>query len=137
MSDDGDLEAIDELVARFYSAFENTVEAPKHSDVAACFVEGARIVRCASGGPEFYSVAEFAAPRIALLSGGGLTGFSERETSAATERIGGVASRTSRYAKSGMLHGEAYAGSGTKWFHLVRLSEGWRISALSWIDDGA
>ncbi len=137
MSDDRELQAIDQLVARFYSAFENTVEAPELSHVTECFVEGARIVRCTSAGPEFASVAEFAAPRIALLSGGGLTGFSEREASASTERIGGVASRTSRYRKSGILNGEAYAGSGTKLFHFVRLPEGWRISALSWIDDEA
>ena len=134
MSDDRDLEAIDQLVTRFYSAFENTVEAPKQSNITECFVEGARIVRYAKSAPEFYSVAEFAAPRIALLSGGGLTGFSERETSASTEQIGGVASRTSRYSKSGILNGEAYTGSGTKLFHFVRLSEGWRICALSWID---
>ncbi len=137
VSDDRELQAIDQLVTRFYSAFENTVEAPEQSRITECFVEGARIVRYAKGGPEFSSVTEFVAPRIALLSGGGLTGFSERETSAATERIGGVASRTSRYTKAGMLHGEAYAGSGTKLFHFVRLPEGWRISALSWIDDEA
>lgn len=137
MNDDSDLEAIDQLVTRFYSAFENTVEAPELARITECFVEGARIVRCASGGPEFYSVAEFAAPRIALLSGGGLTGFSERETSASTEQIGGVAFRSSRYTKSGILNGEAYTGSGAKQFLFVRLPEGWRISALSWVDSEA
>ena len=137
MSDDGEIQAIDQLVARFYSAFENTVEAPESSRITECFVAGARIVRDAKGGLEFSSVAEFVAPRIALLSGGGLSGFSEQETSASTERISGVASRTSRYRKSGVLFGEAYQGSGTKWFHFAKLPEGWRISALSWIDDEA
>ena len=51
--------------------------------------------------------------------------------------VGGLATRTPRYAKAGLHLGADYAGSGTKFFQLAKFAAGWRIVALSWIDDPA
>jgi len=48
-----------------------------------------------------------------------------------------LATRTSRYAKAGLHLGAEYAGRGSKFFHLAKFALGWRIVALSWIDDPA
>ncbi|GAB6197081.1 hypothetical protein [Lysobacter xanthus] len=135
MRDNDDLHAIDALVTRFYASFDNTAAPPRQTDIVSCFADDARIVRSMPGLVESYSVDEFVAPRLALLDGGGLVGFSEQETSAQTQVFGGIAARTSRYAKSGVLHGRPYAGSGLKLFQLIRVASGWRISALAWTDD--
>jgi hypothetical protein len=34
-----------------------------------------------------------------------------------------------------VLEGKPYGGSGTKYFQLARTADGWRVVALSWIDD--
>jgi len=43
--------------------------------------------------------------------------------------------RTSRYAKSGVRNGDSFTGTGTKFFQIARMAGGWKIVALSWIDD--
>ena len=136
MGDSRARDQIDALIARFFSAFDNRDGArPRLESVSDCFAGKATIVRWASKGAELYTVAEFAAPRIELLTRGELRDFHEWEVSAATEVFGGIAARTSRYSKSGRLNGEAYSGTGTKCFHLVELVAGWRIASLAWVDD--
>ena len=130
-------EQIDALVARFFSAFDNRAGMPSVADVVDCFADKAVIARHDSSGTQLYTPSEFAAPRIDLLAGGSLVDFSETEAESATQVVGGIATRTSRYVKSGVLDGGPYAGAGTKLFHLVRLDCGWRISSLAWIDDPA
>lgn len=130
-------EQIDALVARFFSAFDNRQRAPEMADVTDCFSDKAVVARHDSNGVELYTAREFAAPRIDLLAGGSLRDFNESETASTTQVVGGIATRTSRYVKSGMLDGKPYAGAGTKLFQIVRLDCGWRISALAWSDDAA
>ena len=118
---------IDAFVAHFYSFFDNRGGAmPRLADVMKCF-----------SGVDVYTVGEFVLPRIELLSAGALLQFHEWETSATTQLFDGIATRTSRYSKSGLLDGRDYSGSGTKCFQLVELDSGWRIAALAWVDDRA
>ena len=127
---------IDTLVARFFSAFDNRNGVrPDVASVTDCFTEKAIIVRQASTGAELYTVGEFTNPRIALLTQGKLLDFNEWEISSTTQIFNGIAARTSRYSKSGLLNGNDYSGSGTKCFHLVELGLGWRIASLAWVDD--
>ena len=72
MNDDSDLEAIDQLVTRFYSAFENTVEAPELARITECFVEGARIVSYATVGldPAIMGLGPVGATQLALKRAG-------------------------------------------------------------------
>ena len=127
---------IDALVAAFFSAFDNRDGAvPDLADLTRCFTDKATIVRRSEGSVELYTVSEFALPRIKLLTEGALLDFHEWETSSTTQIFDGIATRTSRYSKSGVLEGTDYRGSGTKCFQLVDLGAGWRISALAWVDD--
>jgi hypothetical protein len=129
---------IEVLVVRFFSAFDNRSGARPHlADLTECFTEKATIVRRSNTGAELYTVAEFAAPRIELLSQGVLLHFHEWEVSSATQIFDGIAARVSRYCRSGLLSGNEYSGSGTKCFHLVDTGFGWRISSLAWVDDNA
>ncbi|HSV20504.1 MAG TPA: DUF4440 domain-containing protein [Casimicrobiaceae bacterium] len=129
---------IDAFVAHFYSFFDNRGGAmPRLADVMKCFSDKATIVRRSSAGVDLYTVGEFVLPRIELLSAGALLQFHEWETSATTQLFDGIATRTSRYSKSGLLDGRDYSGSGTKCFQLVELDSGWRIAALAWVDDRA
>ena len=133
---DGSTEEIDAIVARFFSVFDNRSGAmPRFADLEECFTEKATIVRRSTSGADVYTVSEFGLPRIALLTGGGLRDFHEWETSSTTQVFSGIATRTSRYSKSGTMDAKPYAGSGTKCFHLVDLGAGWRIAALAWVDD--
>ena len=127
---------IDALIAAFFSAFDNRDGAtPRLDAITGCFADKAIVVRSSTVAAEIYTVEEFAAPRIALLTQGSLRDFHEWEVSAQTQLHGGIATRTSRYAKSGVMDGRAYSGAGTKYFQLVELDSGWRIASLAWVDD--
>ena len=135
---EGSTREIDALVARFFAFFDNRGGAtPGLSDLEGCFTDRATIVRRSATGADVYTVGDFALPRIALLTSGALREFHEWETRSTTQMFAGIATRTSRYSKSGMLDGKPYTGSGTKCFQFVHLGSGWRISALAWVDDDA
>ena len=138
MKDAGSQEQIDDLIARFFSVFDNRKgSTPTLIELVACFTEKAIIVRRGDSGAEIYTLEEFAFPRVALLTHGALRNFHEHEISATTQLFDGIATHTSRYAKSGVLDGKEYSGSGTKCFQLVEAESGWRIAALAWVDDNA
>ncbi len=129
---------IDVLIARFYAAFDNRNGATPHSsELTECFTQRATIARRSNTGAELYTVGEFATPRIELLTQGALLDFHEWEVSSTTQIFAGIAARTSRYSKSGLLNGEDYSGSGTKCFHLIDMGSSWRIASLAWVDDDA
>jgi len=131
-------ESIDELVARFFSAFDNRCGTkPWLASLIDCFAEMATVVRRSGADTELMTVSEFAVPRIELLTQGALLAFHEWEISSTTQVFDGIATRISRYGKAGLLNGSAYGGSGTKCFHLVSLGTGWRITSLAWVDDDA
>ncbi len=129
---------IDALIARFFSAFDNRNHArPERAAITECFTEKATIVRRFDSGVDLYTVGEFADPRIELLTHGALRDFHEWEVSSTTHIHSGIAARTSRYAKAGLLNGNDYSGSGTKCFQLVDMGIGWRIASLAWVDDNS
>lgn len=132
----GDGEEIDNLVARFFGAFDNrNGRLPSLAQIVELFVDGAIIARDAGSQCERCSVVEFAEPRVRLLRGGQLADFHEWETESATAIAGRVASRASKYRKQGLRDGQPFAGSGRKFFQLGRFAEGWRITAVAWSDD--
>jgi predicted RecB family endonuclease len=131
-------ENIDRLIAAFFAAFDNrNGTKPTLIGVLGCFAEKAVIARSGSSGTQLYTAMEFAAPRMELLASGTLLDFHEAEDSSSTSILGNLAIRTSRYRKSGILHGAPYAGAGTKHFQLLAVDSGWRILSLAWADDEA
>jgi hypothetical protein len=133
MSDAAQIEA---LIGEFFGAFDNRAGAtPSAAAMVALFAERAVICQHKPGGCEFYSPAEFVRPRVQLLTGGSLREFHEWELEATTTIRGPLATRVSRYAKSGRMDGADYAGQGTKLFQLTRVDGRWRILALGWFDD--
>jgi hypothetical protein len=138
MNDLGEHENIDALIQRFFAAFDNrNARIPRQELITELFAERAIIATHHDGRCELYSPSEFAEPRIALLRSGDLLEFHEWEETSSTQIVGELATRTSRYAKAGLHLGAEYAGRGTKFFQLAKFSSGWRIVALSWIDDPA
>ncbi len=138
MNDPRARDDIDSLIRRFFAVFDNrNGRTPLAEEMIELFAEKSVIAKHSNGQCDLYSAEEFAKPRLALLSGGGLTEFHEWEETSSTQVARDIATRSSRYAKSGLYTGEAYAGTGTKFFHLARFASGWLIVALSWIDDEA
>ena len=131
-----DREALDSLVTDFFAAFTNkNGHAPNVRRIYDLAIPTAVIVKGAGPVPEIYSLREFVEPRQALLTGGALVDFEEREVSERTTVAGHVAQRHSTYRKTGTLDGSPFDTQGTKLFQFVRLPVGWRLSALSWADE--
>jgi len=129
---------IDALVASFFAVFDNRQgRVPTAEDFEALFGPCAFIVTHAGGEPQICSPRTFVEPRVVLLSSGSLVDFHEWETESQTEIIGSLAVRRSRYAKQGLHDSKPYAGTGTKFFQLASLQQGWRIMSVAWIDDPA
>jgi hypothetical protein len=129
---------IDDVIARFFAVFDNR-EGRKPDAQAFCslFVPDAVIATHTGRDVLISSAEDFVRPRIELLTSGRLVDFSEWETSSESQALASLAVRHSRYEKSGRLDGNPYAGAGTKFFQLARISDAWRIVSLSWIDDGS
>jgi hypothetical protein len=128
--------AIDEVISTFFAAFDNRNGRVPTIDVFdSLFTPTAVVASHSASAVSICTVKEFAQPRIALLCSGRLVSFSEWETDAQTTVLGSLATRNSRYAKSGQLDGLPYRGVGTKFFQLALVANEWRIVALSWIDD--
>lgn len=126
---------IDELIHAFFGAFDNrNGRVPTCEEITALFMDGAVILQSAQGQMRRMTVAEFAEPRVKLLTSGKLQGFHEWETSNTTSERGEFAVRVSAYSKSGRLESKPYGGKGTKLFQLVRMDDGWRIASLCWFD---
>ena len=132
----GTVAQIDAVIARFFRAFDNRAgRRPTLDELTRLFVPGAIIVRDAGSCCEHYAVAQFAEPRLRLLTSGELVEFHEWEIDSSTQITASVALRTSRYRKQGTLNGQPYGGTGHKFFQLAKLASGWHISALAWTDD--
>ena len=132
-----ELAAIDAVVAAFFAAFTNAGgRVPAGDDLRRVLAPGATITRCAGPSVERYDVEAFIAPRLALLTGGRLRDFEEREVWSRTDGFGGVASRLSVYAKHGVLDGVPFTARGVKVMQLVRTVDGWRLVAVAWEDEG-
>lgn len=128
---------IDELTARFFQIFTNkngirpTVEL-----IHELFISKGLIIKNLNGNSEIYSLKQFIDPRLAILTNGTLTEFSEWETSASTDLFGHIAQRFSRYSKSGFLNGEWFEKDGAKSFQFIKTAAGdWKICSLVWDDE--
>ena len=82
-----------------------------------------------------YDVDGFIAPRRELLMSGTLTDFTEWRGSGRTDVFGDIAHWWGDYGKAGAQDGEAFTGRGMKSMQLVRMPDGWRISAAAWDDE--
>lgn len=128
--------AINELVGRFYAAFDNrSGRVINVRGLREMFLPEAVIVRANAAEVETMNVDTFIVSRERMLSDGSLINFHEWETSATTQVLRGIACRHSTYAKSGIFSGEPYDGSGAKLIQLVRTQNAWRIAAIAWQDD--
>lgn len=126
---------IDSIAREFFSAFDN--RAGRKVDLSALrsrFLPGALIVKNTQSSSESMSVEEFIQPRQVLLTNGSLVDFHESEIDATTLCFGGIACRTLRYAKEGVLNGAPYSGEGMKSMHFVKTADGWRITSIIWQD---
>jgi ribosomal-protein-serine acetyltransferase len=128
--------AIDALIERFYGEFDNrTGRAPSAAALRSLFAADARITRVSSAEIERWTVDEFIAPRIALLTRGPLTRFHEWEVRSNTTVFDAIAHRESHYRKTGMMNGAPYDGAGRKFIQLYRRDASWLISSVLWEDD--
>lgn len=129
------LAEIDSVIAAFYAAFDNRgSRIAATARLRALFGAEARITRLSPDGVVSWDVDEFIAPRAAMLTDGTLVEFHEWETEGRTTIAGNIASRQSRYEKSGRLNGAPYAGGGHKFIQLFRAHDRWKISAVLWED---
>ena len=137
MADDRrDREESDGIVRTFFAAFVSGPDvADRLDDLRAVLLPEAVITRTCGGEPVVHDVDGFIAPRQALLSGGSLTDFSERELHGHTELFGDIAQHFGSYAKAGVQDGTAFTARGMKTLQLVRTAAGWRISAAAWDDE--
>ncbi|WP_338846160.1 GNAT family N-acetyltransferase [Massilia sp. W12] len=126
--------AIDQLITRFYAAFDNRKQLDL-SYLADLFTPDARIHCAGADLPHSMSVQEFIAPRALLLQEGRLRHFHEWEYAAHTDLFGSLANRRSLYQKAGEFDGAPYGGRGYKQFHLLRHGDQWRICSLLWEDE--
>lgn len=126
---------IDQLVAAFFRLFRNDLGRPVDlSPIYDLFIPSGVVIKNLGGDPEVYDLAGFIAPRAALLNGGRLTGFWEREVAERTDIFGSIAQRFSHYRKGGVLDGVAFEADGMKTTQFVRTPQGWRMSSLAWDD---
>lgn len=132
MSEMDETQEIEEAVAAFFATFVSGPECVARADrLRGLMLPEALVFRPGSA----EDVESFLAPRVDLLTGGRLTGFSEWPVEGRVEAHGDVAHWFGTYAKQGTLDGEPYGGTGAKSIQLVRTPEGWRISAVAWADD--
>ncbi|MBS0295288.1 MAG: DUF4440 domain-containing protein [Proteobacteria bacterium] len=128
--------AIEALIADFYAAFDNREgRQPSAEALRAMFDETATITRVGPNGADTWTPEAFISPRVAMLTDGTLTDFHEWEAGAHTRTLANIASRWSRYEKSGVLNGADYRGGGQKFIQMRRAGEGWLITSVLWEDD--
>lgn len=126
---------IDALIAAFYAAFDNRgARRPTVADVRRMFLPDGRVTRVSPAGVESWTVDQFIAPRITMLTNGTLVDFHEWEVDAETTVFGDIANRRSFYRKAGTLHGAPYGGEGRKFVQLVRVEGRWLINSVLWED---
>lgn len=131
-----DRAAIETIVRAFFAAFTSGPDSSlRLAALRSMFLPEAVIIRTCGTAPAVYGVEEFIAPRQALLSGGTLIDFQERQLSGRIDLFGDIAHWFGAYTKSGVQDGARFTGRGMKSLQLVRTSHGWRISAVAWDDE--
>ncbi len=120
----------------FFSAFVSGPRAHECGEVLQqVMLPTAVVVRTCGGEPTSYTVKEFIAPRIELLTSGAVEDFREWATDVRVDLFGDIAQAWCGYAKSWSQGAERHHGRGRKSITLVRTGRGWRISAVAWDDE--
>jgi hypothetical protein len=127
---------LDRLTLEFFRAVSfEAGETPPYENLHALFIDAGLLIKNSAASPEISTVAQFIAPRLALVRAGELTRFREAELSETTEIFGNVAQRFSAYAKSGVQKGTAFEARGMIATQFILTPAGWRMSAMAWDDE--
>lgn len=130
-----DEQAIHLLTSRFFAAFTNRNNKGPHLQLLNDFFsEKAIIIKANNESKEVSNLHDFITPRQKILTNGSLKDFEEEETNAETVIHGNVASRISRYHKSGVLNDVQFASDGIKIFSFCKMENGWKIASVVWQD---
>lgn len=127
--------ALDRVAAAFFRAVSfETGESPRYEALHALFLERGLLVHASGGGAQTFGVGQFIATRQAMFGTGEVSRYQVSELSEITEVFGHVAHRASAFVRSGRRQGEDFENRGMIFMQLVRLSDGWRLSAVAWDD---
>lgn len=129
-------QALDGLAAAFFEAvsFEPGGR-PPYARIHGLFIADGLLIKNTASTPEISSVAEFIAPRQALVDSGALTRFREWELSETTQVFGNIAHRYSAYGKAGTQNGQPFEARGVISTQFIKTPEGWKMSAMAWDDE--
>lgn len=136
MTDDGTA-AVRDVVVAFFATFVSGPECIERAERLRGLCLPGAIIVSGSTPPVVEDIESFLAPRLALLTGGGLSEFREWPEEGWIDVHGDLAHWFGPYAKQGRRDGVAFEGRGAKSIQLVRTPAGWRISAVAWSDDPA
>ena len=129
---------LDSLAARFFKAVSfEAGETPPYGDIHGLFIAAGLLIKNTAATPEISTVAQFIAPRQALVASGELTRFREWELSQTTQIFGNIAHRYSAYGKAGTQNGKAFEARGVISTQFIKTPEGWKMSARAWDDERA
>ena len=127
---------LDALAAAFFEAVSfEAGGAPPYQNIHGLFISAGLLIKNTASKPEISTVAEFIAPRQALVDGGALTRFKEWELSETTHIFGNIAHRYSAYGKAGTQDGKAFEARGVISTQFIKTPEGWKMSAMAWDDE--
>jgi RimJ/RimL family protein N-acetyltransferase len=127
---------INKLVSHFFSVFNNCDQkVPAWQTLYDICIDKTVIIKKTGLTETVYNLDNFIEPRKKILSDGSLTNFKEAEIKEATNIIGHIAQRYSRYGKEGHLNGSYFKEYGHKFFQFIKTAEGWKINAMIWEDD--
>ena len=127
---------INNQVSSFFSVFNNCdKKEPAWQTLYDICIAEAVIIKKTGLTETVYNLDNFIEPRKKILSDGSLTNFKEGEIKEATNIVGHIAQRHSRYYKEGHLNGNYFKVYGDKFFQLIKTADGWKINALIWEDD--
>jgi hypothetical protein len=109
--------------------------APPYQNIHGLFIPAGLLIKNTASTPEISTIAQFIAPRQALVDSGALTRFKEWELSETTQIFGNIAHRYSAYGKAGTQDGKAFEARGVISTQFVRTPQGWKMSAMAWDDE--
>jgi hypothetical protein len=127
---------LDALASAFFEAVSfEPGGAPPYGNIHGLFITAGLLIKNTASTPEISTVAEFIAPRQALVDGGALTRFREWELSETTQVFGNIAHRYSAYGKAGTQNGKDFEARGVISTQFIKTPGGWKMSAMAWDDE--
>lgn len=127
---------LDALAAAFFQAVSfEPGGAPPYGSIHGLFIDAGLLIKNTASTPEISTVAQFIAPRQALVDSGALTRFKEWELSETTQVFGNIAHRYSAYGKAGTQDGKAFEARGVISTQFIKTPGGWKMSAMAWDDE--